>query len=82
MHAADGESVWLPTSNAVKVVQGTITVAKPKVSGTAKVGSKLTANAAMPAPAAQSTKYQWLRGGKKIKGATAKTYTLKPADLN
>ena len=82
MHAADGESVWLPTSSAVKVAKGTITVAKPKVSGTAKVGSKLTANAAMPAPAAQSTKYQWLRGGKKIKGATAKTYTLKPADLN
>lgn len=82
LHAADGESVWLPASSAVKVVKGTITVAKPKVSGTSKVGSKLTAKAATPAPSAQSTKYQWLRSGQKIKGATAKTYALKPADLN
>ena len=82
LHAADGESVWLPDSTAVKVVKGMITVARPQVSGTAKVGSKLTAKTATAAPAAQSTKYQWLRSGQKIKGATATTYTLKPADLD
>lgn len=82
LHAADGDSVLMPDSTALKVVKGTFTVAKPTVTGTARVGSKLSAKAAAPAPAAQSTTYQWLRSGRAIKGATSKTYTLTPADLN
>ena len=52
------------------------------VSGTAKVGSKLTANPAgswLGAPTSFS--YQWLRGGSVISGATAQTYTVTKADI-
>lgn len=82
LEAADGDWVLMQDSAAIKVVKGTFAVAKPTVTGTARVGSKLSAKAAAPAPAAQSTSYQWLRSGRAIKGATSKTYTLTPADLN
>ncbi|RKS21037.1 hypothetical protein DFO58_1591 [Arthrobacter sp. AG1021] len=82
LDAADGDWVQMQDSTAIKVVKGTFTVAKPKVTGTARVGSKLSAKAAAPAPAAQSTTYQWLRSGRAIKGATSKSYTLTPADQN
>jgi len=52
---------------------------KPKISGTAHVGKKLTAKAGTWSPKATLT-YQWLRSGKAIKGATKSTYTLKSAD--
>lgn len=54
---------------------------KPTISGTAKVGSTLTAKAGTWKPKATLT-YQWMRDGKKISGATTSTYTLAPADLN
>jgi hypothetical protein len=51
-----------------------------KVTGTNKVGQKLTASATYtPADAART--YQWLRNGVAIGGATAATYTVVPADL-
>lgn len=52
----------------------------PKISGTARVGSKLTAKPGSWGPAPVTLKYQWLRNGKAIKGATKSTYTLKAAD--
>ncbi len=53
--------------------------AKPTITGTKKVGYKLTAK---PGKWTSKTKfkYQWYRNGKAIKGATSKTYTLKSAD--
>jgi hypothetical protein len=51
----------------------------PKVSGTYRVGSTLSASAGPWAPTA-TVKYQWLRNGAPIRGATAKTYQLKSLD--
>lgn len=53
---------------------------KPKIAGTATVGTKLRAVAGTWAPAKVTLKYQWLRSGKAISGATKSTYTLKVAD--
>ena len=53
---------------------------KPTISGTAKVGKKLTAKAGTWKPSGVKLKYQWYRGSKKISGATKKTYTLTSAD--
>ena len=60
------------------VVKGTMSPAKPKISGTKKVGKKLTAKPA--AGAGLSYKYQWYANGKAIKGKTGKTFTLRRSD--
>ncbi|HEY9323904.1 MAG TPA: hypothetical protein VIP50_03150, partial [Agromyces sp.] len=52
----------------------------PTITGTAKVGSTLTAKPGTWAPATVSLKYQWLRNGKSISGATKSTYKLASAD--
>ncbi len=54
-------------------------LAKPKVKN-ALVGRKAKANPQVVAPNA-TFKYQWLRNGKKIKGATKKTYKIAKKDL-
>ena len=51
----------------------------PKISGTVKVGKKLTAKAGTWGPAPVTLKYQWKLNGKSITGATKSTYTLKKA---
>ena len=56
----------------------------PTISGTAQVGSLLTAD---PGPIDDEDgegtfKYQWLRDGADIKGATSKTYVVQPEDVN
>ena len=51
----------------------------PVISGTAKVGKKLTAKVGTWSPTPKFT-YQWYRNGAKISGATGKIYTLKSAD--
>lgn len=53
---------------------------RPKVSGTAKVGSILTAKFGTWSPK-PTLSIQWLRSGKAIVGATSPTYTLTAADL-
>ena len=52
----------------------------PKISGTAKVGAKLTVSAGTWKPAPVTLSYQWLRNGKAISGATKPSYTLAKAD--
>lgn len=52
----------------------------PKVSGTPKVGRKLTATAGSWKPSGVALSYQWYRDGKKIPGATRSSHTLQPAD--
>ena len=54
--------------------------AAPTVTGTAKVGQKLTAKAGTWKPAAARVSYQWYRGTTAIKGATASGYTAQAAD--
>jgi len=51
----------------------------PKVSGTAKVGKKLTAKAGTWKPSGVKLTYQWYANGKKISKATGTTLTLKTA---
>lgn len=57
----------------------TLVVATPTVSGTAAVGSRLTAK---PGTWTTSTvfTYQWYRNGAAISGATASTYLVRPTD--
>lgn len=70
------------TSAALTVAKGAAPRATtaPKISGTAKVGAKLTAANGSWTPAATSYGYQWKADGKAIKGATASAYTV-PASL-
>jgi surface antigen len=49
--------------------------AAPAISGTVKVGSKVTASTGTWTPAAKSYTYAWRLDGKAINGATASTYT-------
>jgi surface antigen len=58
-----------------------VTAATPKITGTAQVGRKLTANPGTWESGA-SFAYQWLRDKKAISGATGKSYTLSGNDLD
>ncbi len=67
---------------SAKVKKATFaTIPVPKVTGTAQVGLVLTAVPGTYSPSAK-LKYQWYRGSKAIKKATAVTYKLKTADLH
>ncbi|MFT4217341.1 MAG: CAP domain-containing protein [Micropruina sp.] len=69
------------TSKATKKVKaGTITAAKPTITGTARVDRILTAVPGTWQPETTTFSYQWYRNSSTIKGATGATYTLKPAD--
>ncbi|MDF1489795.1 FlgD immunoglobulin-like domain containing protein [Tessaracoccus caeni] len=75
--ALDGKSA---ASGKIKV--STKKLAKtstPKISGSAKVGKKLTAKPGSWSPK-PTFSYQWYRNGSKIKGATKSTYKLAKAD--
>ncbi len=56
------------------------TTPTPDISGTAKVGETLTADAGTWKPTPTKLTYQWLRDGKTISGATKSTYTVQVAD--
>ncbi|MET7566933.1 Tat pathway signal protein [Streptomyces sp. NPDC005492] len=55
--------------------------AAPKVTGTARVGAKVTAGNGSWSAAPSSYTYQWKADGKAIAGATASTYTIAAAQL-
>ena len=61
-------------------ISGLLTSPTPTVSGTTRVGQKLTATPGTWGPAPVTLAYQWYRAGVKITGATAATYTLTTAD--
>jgi hypothetical protein len=65
-----------------KVKAGTIKVTKKaKIKGKAKVGKKLKVTKGTYKPAGKAkVKVRWLRGSKKIKGATTTRYKVKAAD--
>ena len=52
----------------------------PKVTGSVKVGRKLTADPGAWGPGDVELSYQWLRSGTAIVGATDAVYALKAAD--
>lgn len=69
------------TSTATGTVLRTLSATPaPKISGSSKVGAKLTVSTGTWKPAPVSLSYQWLRNGKAISGATKSSYTLAKAD--
>ncbi len=58
----------------------TVASATPTITGTAQVGQQLTADTTGWGPSDITLTYQWYRSGKKIKGATASTYTPTKSD--
>ena len=51
-------------------------IAPPKITGAKKVGKKITAASGEWTVSGLKYKYQWLRNGKAIRGATGKTYKI------
>ena len=66
-------------SGSIKVTTAKLKTAKPKISGSAAVGKKLTAGHSW-SPAGLAYAYQWYAKGVAIPGATEATYTPTPAD--
>jgi hypothetical protein len=79
---ATGYTNLAKESAAVTVVAGIMTLGTPSITGTAKVGLVLTSSTPSVTPTNATLTYQWYRGTTAISGATAKTYTLVPADYN
>ncbi|MFT4213343.1 MAG: CAP domain-containing protein [Microbacterium sp.] len=75
-----GYTTTTVTSAAKKVPKVLTKTTTPKITGTKKVGKKLTAAAGTWKPSGVTLSYQWLRGGVAISGATGKTYKLTAAD--
>ena len=69
------------SSATAAVVKGCLVGPTPKITGTAKVGSTLTANLGTWSPSTMSPRYQWYRSGAAIIGATAVTYKPTSADV-
>lgn len=63
------------TSAAVTVAPGILTAPTPKISGTAKVGKKLTATAGKWTSGTKLS-YRWYASGSSIKGATSSSFKL------
>ena len=74
-----GRTATSKTSAAVTVTVGTLKSTSPKLSGSVKVGSRVTA---VPGAWTSGTRfsYQWKRSGSSIKGATGSTYTPTSSD--
>lgn len=63
-----------PATKTIKVA------GRPRITGTGAVGKKLKVKMPKIRTKAVTIRYAWQRNGKTIKGATKKTYRLKPAD--
>ncbi|MBM9461773.1 hypothetical protein JK386_17920 [Nocardioides sp. zg-536] len=70
----------LESAPTAKVRAGRLKAVKPRVKGRAKVGGKLRAVTSPWGPGKVTLTYQWLRNGKPIAKAKAKTYVIKPKD--
>ena len=65
------------------VAPGTLTAnVKPKISGTARVGSKLSASLGTWSAGVESRSVQWFVGGVAVDGATASSFTIRPRDVD
>lgn len=79
----DGFTTLVETTKASKIITSLryLTAVTPKVSGTVKVGKKLTAKVNKAGWTKNTVfTYQWYVSGKKIKGATKKTFTVTKAE--
>ncbi|MFF2371948.1 hypothetical protein [Agromyces sp. NPDC058110] len=73
-------STSIDSTPTAAVVAGLLATSAPKITGTAKVGSQLTATSGWT-PSGITYAYQWKRNGTAITGATKSTYTPVAADL-
>lgn len=69
------------SAGTAAVANGTLSAPVPTITGTVKVGYRLTANPGTWGPAPVTLAYQWKRAGVNIVGATASTYVATSADL-
>lgn len=69
------------TSPSKAVTLLSIGAKTPKISGTPRVGTRITAVPGAWTPSTVTLRYQWLRDGKAIAGATASTYKVVTADV-
>jgi hypothetical protein len=78
----NGVPEFIEPSNEIRVGSGTITTNAASKAGTRRVGQVLTANrGTWSTPLGNATvRYQWLRNGRTIPGATNRTYRAVPAD--
>ena len=77
-----GDNDWPSWGKTYKIKATALlaTTPTPTFTGTVKVGSTLTAGTGTWSPAPVTKKYQWLRDGKAISGATKSTYVLTTSD--
>lgn len=76
-----GYGTAVRTSRATAVVAyGTLTGPVPTITGTARLGMRLTANPGTWGPAPVTLRFQWLRAGTAIGGATSQAYLVAAAD--
>lgn len=76
----DSASTATPTTVSYSTAAA-LTPVTPKITGTAKVGSTLTATPGTWASTTPKFTYQWKRNGSAISGATSKSYVLTAKDL-
>ncbi|GAB4100948.1 hypothetical protein [Sinomonas halotolerans] len=79
-HTKAGYIDAVRTSTAYTVSGVFANVVAPRISGTAAVGYTLKAVVTVPSPAPSSIRYQWLRNGAAISGATGSSYKLTASD--
>lgn len=77
-----GYATTTRTSTPAKIAAGVLSSLTPTITGSATVGSTLTAVPDAWAPAPVTISYQWLRDGLAISGATASTLRLTSTDAD
>jgi hypothetical protein len=75
---ADNELLGSSTIQIAAAGEALSSTPTPKVSGTAKVGSKLTAKPGTWGPSGVTLSYQWLADGTPIPGGAKSTFTVQP----
>lgn len=75
-------SVAVVSAPTGPVAKGTFTnTSRPRISGTAKLGKKLTGRTGRFSRKTDDVDYRWLRDGKPITGATGRHYRIRSADV-
>jgi surface antigen len=70
------------SASTAAVATGRIAVSSaPRITGSAAVGSVLTVSPGTYSPAKASVRYQWLRDGKAVSGATSRTRKVSAKDV-
>ncbi len=73
---------WALSANTSEIGYGHIGVAKPPViTGSVRLGKTVTVAPGEHTPSGATMRYQWLRDGKVIKGATGRSHRVSTGDL-